>query len=156
MLLTFFLFSLDCLGLPVQSQIKTVALRPDQWGLVGGASSREAEVQKFTSLIPCQGTCLGCGPGSWLGVCERQPINISLAHQCFSLSLSLTLSLKHKIFERKLKKIVVLSIFAWFLFQRECSKVPPFRTYMCCRFFIIFLFFFWLRKLFSIHNSQRV
>ena len=41
--------------------------------------------QKVPCLIPSQGTCLGCGPGSQLGACERQLINdVSLAHRCFS------------------------------------------------------------------------
>ena len=34
--------------------------------------------QKVASLIPGQGTCGGCRPGSQLGVCERQPIYVSL------------------------------------------------------------------------------
>ena len=40
--------------------------------------------------------CLGCGPGTQLGVCEKQPTNVSLSHQRFSPSLSpaLPLSLK--------------------------------------------------------------
>ena len=29
--------------------------------------------QRVAGLIPSQGTCLGCGPGPQLGVCERQP-----------------------------------------------------------------------------------
>ena len=29
--------------------------------------------QRGTGSIPHQGTCLGCGPGSQWGVCERQP-----------------------------------------------------------------------------------
>ena len=46
--------------------------------------------RKFTNLIPGQGTCLGCGPGPQLRVCERQPhINVY-----FSLFLSLLLFLK--------------------------------------------------------------
>ena len=41
------------------------------------------------------GTCLGCRPASQLGACERQPINVSLAHPCFSpFSPSCPLSLK--------------------------------------------------------------
>ena len=32
------------------------------------------------SSIPSQDMCLGCGPGPQVGVYERQPINISLAH----------------------------------------------------------------------------
>ena len=35
--------------------------------------------QRFASLIPSQGTCLGCGPGPQLGAHKRQPhINVSL------------------------------------------------------------------------------
>ena len=34
--------------------------------------------QKVVSSIPSQGTCLGCGPGPKLGVCERQPIDVPL------------------------------------------------------------------------------
>ena len=36
--------------------------------------------QKVAGLIPSQGTCLGCGPGAQLGACERQRIDVSLAH----------------------------------------------------------------------------
>ena len=32
--------------------------------------------QRVTSSIPGQGTCLGGGPGPWLGVCERQLIDL--------------------------------------------------------------------------------
>ena len=31
--------------------------------------------QKVNSLSPSQGTCLGCGPGSWMGACERQHLS---------------------------------------------------------------------------------
>ena len=35
--------------------------------------------QRVAGLIPSQSTCLGCGPGPQLGVCERQPhIDVSL------------------------------------------------------------------------------
>ena len=30
--------------------------------------------------IPSQGTCLGCVPGPHWGACERQPIDVPLAH----------------------------------------------------------------------------
>ena len=63
--------------------------------------------QKVDGLIPCQGTCLDYGPGSQLGVCERQPIDISLTHQYFSLSPSLPLSLKiNKIFKTHKNTVV--------------------------------------------------
>ena len=49
---------------------------------------------KVTGSIPRQGTCLGCGPGTLLGACEKQLIDVSLL-----LSVSLPLSLKiNKIF----------------------------------------------------------
>ena len=49
-------------------------------GLAGVAQWIEHQPvnQKVTGLIPGQGTCLGCGPGSQLGASERQPINVSL------------------------------------------------------------------------------
>ena len=52
--------------------------------------------RKVTGSIPSEGTCLGYRPGPQLGPCERKPIEVSLAHQCFPpcLSPSLPLSLK--------------------------------------------------------------
>ena len=52
--------------------------------------------QKVTGSIPSWGTCLVCGPGPWLGPCNRQLINVSLTHQHFTHfpSPSLPLSLK--------------------------------------------------------------
>ena len=32
--------------------------------------------QKVTVAIPGQGSCLGCGPGPHLGLCERQHIDL--------------------------------------------------------------------------------
>ena len=52
---------------------------------------------KVACLIPSWGTCLGCGPSPLLRVCERQLINVSLAHQCFSPSLSPSLPSSLKI-----------------------------------------------------------
>ena len=43
---------------------------------------------RLVSLIPSQDMYLGCGPGPQLGVCKRQPANVSLTHTCFSPSLS--------------------------------------------------------------------
>ena len=35
--------------------------------------------QRVSDWIPSQGTCLGCRPGPWLGMCKRQPhIDVSL------------------------------------------------------------------------------
>ena len=75
-------------------------LQSEKAALAGVAQWVEHQLatQKVASLIPSQGTRLGCGPGLWLGMCERQPINVSLAHQRFSPSRSpsLTPSLKSK------------------------------------------------------------
>ena len=49
----------------------------------------QPENQRVNSSIPRQGTCLGFRPDPWLGGCERQPINVSLTHQCVSLPLFL-------------------------------------------------------------------
>ena len=52
--------------------------------------------QKVASSIPCQGARLDCGFGPRQGTYEKQSINVSLSHKCFSpfLSPSLPLSLK--------------------------------------------------------------
>ena len=47
--------------------------------------------QKVASLVPGQGTCLGCGPVPDWGTHERQPIVLSLTHEYFSPSLSSSL-----------------------------------------------------------------
>ena len=47
----------------------------------------QPENQEVAGSIPSQGMCLGCGPGPKLGGHERQPIDVSLTHQCFSLFL---------------------------------------------------------------------
>ena len=49
--------------------------------------------QKVAGSILSQGTCLGCGTGPQVGLCKRQPVNISLTHRCFSSSLSSSLPL---------------------------------------------------------------
>ena len=36
--------------------------------------------QKVAGSIPSQGTSLGCGPGTQLGTCEKQPIDVSPTH----------------------------------------------------------------------------
>ena len=45
--------------------------------------------QRVTGSIPCQGTYLGCEPGSHLGACKRQPIDVSLLSVFLSLSFFL-------------------------------------------------------------------
>ena len=60
------------------------------WVLAGVAQCTEHQPvnQRVGSLIPSQGTCLGCGPGPQYGVHDRQP------HTDISLSPSLPLCLK--------------------------------------------------------------
>ena len=53
--------------------------------------------ERVANSIPSQGTCLGCGPGPWLGACERDLVSVSLTHLCFSPSLSLSLPISLKI-----------------------------------------------------------
>ena len=48
--------------------------------------------RKVVSSIPCQGTCLGFRSGPRSGVWKRQPIDVSLTHQCFFPSLPLSLN----------------------------------------------------------------
>ena len=43
---------------------------------------------KVAGSIPCQGTCLGCGPGPQLGANKRQP-SVYLSHIDVSLLLFL-------------------------------------------------------------------
>ena len=56
---------------------------------------------KGAGLITGQGTGLGFGLGPQLGLCEKQPISVSLAHRCFPLYFSLPFHLPKK----KKKKI---------------------------------------------------
>lgn len=60
--------------------------------------------QKVASSIPSQGWCLCCGLGLWLGVFERQPIDVYLTHQRFPPSLPLPFpSLKTNCFFKNYK-----------------------------------------------------
>ena len=72
--------------------IKSYLSSPDWCGSVDWMLAYETKGRKFS---PSQGTSLGCGPGSQLGACGRQPIHISFTCQCFfpSFCLSLPLSL---------------------------------------------------------------
>ena len=74
---------IKCIYLNINMYIK-------EWALAGVAQWTGCRPgnRKVTCSIPGQGTCLGWGPGPQLGVCERQPIDVSLTHQCFFLFLS--------------------------------------------------------------------
>ena len=52
--------------------------------LVGNYPAKE----RIAGSIPSQGTCLGVGSIPRQGVFKKQPINVSVSHQCFSPSLS--------------------------------------------------------------------
>ena len=86
--------------LKINKILKKEKDKKDQQSLAGVAQWVEhwPVNPKVSCSIPSQGTCLCCGPGTWLWACERQPIDVSLAHWCFSSSLSpsLSLSLKNK------------------------------------------------------------
>ena len=58
-----------------------------QYALAGKAQWIECwpANQGVISLLPGQGMCLGCGPVHWLGMCERQPVDVSLTHRYFPL-----------------------------------------------------------------------
>ena len=78
------------------------------WGALAGVAQwieRWPANWKVASLIPCQGMCLGCGPGLQLWARERQVIHVSLIHRFFSSSFSLlTLKITNKIFKKKKEK----------------------------------------------------
>ena len=68
-------------------------------GLCSSADWAWATNQRVASLIPGQGTCLGCGPGPQWGPCERQPhIDVSLPFFLPSFPLSKNKLIKLKIF----------------------------------------------------------
>ena len=73
--------------------------------------------QKLASLIPRQATCLGCGPGAQLGCVGRRYVCLSLTHQCFSPTLSLSLSRSLKTINKILKIHTHKNIYEvnWFL-----------------------------------------
>ena len=54
---------------------------------------RQPMNQKVAGSIPSLGTCLGCRLGPQLGVCKRQPVDVSLAYRCFFPSFSPSLPL---------------------------------------------------------------
>ena len=66
---------------------------PDRCGSTCWASSHKVKDLWF---CPAQDTCLSCRPGSQVEVGEGQPMDVSHAHQCFSVSLSASLPLSLK------------------------------------------------------------
>ena len=77
--------------------------------------------------IPSQGMCLDCGPGPQLETCERQLIDVFVAHQCFSPSLSPSLPLSLKINTYNLKTNTYTHKFVYILVPKLCpakTQVP--------------------------------
>ena len=70
-------------------QSQSVFSSKETRALTGVAQWVECHPGKVIGSIPGQGARLGCGLCLWLGVCERQPIDVPLP-----LSPSLSLSLK--------------------------------------------------------------
>ena len=95
--------------------------------------------QKVAGSIPGQGISLGWGPGPQLGVCEKQPINVSHISMFLSVSFSHPLSLKvNKIFLKSEKKRKALAgmaqwIECWPANQRVIGSVPSQGTCLGCR-----------------------
>ena len=88
--------------------------------------------QSVASLIPSQGTCLGCGSGAQQGVCERQLIDVSIAHPCFSSNINVSLPLflfpfllsqNKEIQSKKGKHISNVSLYVIFVKFRENMRV---------------------------------
>ena len=84
--------------------------------LVGVAQWIECRLvnQRVAGSVPSQGAYLGCWPGPHLGACEKQLIDISLAHQWFSPSLSPFLLLPLKINKKYI-----------FLKKEKCCNYGP-------------------------------
>ena len=80
--------SVWCLYYKILNKIGVLALA----GVVQWAKHQPVD-WNITGSVPSQGTCLGYGPGPQLGECEKQPVSVTLAHQCFSPSLPPVLSL---------------------------------------------------------------
>ena len=89
------LILLKCQRYPKQSTDAMQSLSKVQWlpWLVWFSGLGVIPQWRVTSSIPSEGICLCCGPGPQLGPWKRQPIDVSLAYQCFSPSLSLSLPL---------------------------------------------------------------
>ena len=60
--------------LSLLSRVKTTLAGVAQW------IECQPENRRVAGWIPSQGTYLGCQPGPQLGACERQSIDVSLAH----------------------------------------------------------------------------
>ena len=77
--------------MPPVTDLKASKCQNNNYAALAGVAQwieRQPVYQRVTSLIPSQGTCLGCEPGPQQGAYERQPhIDVS-----FSFSLPSCLS----------------------------------------------------------------
>ena len=76
----------DIAGETLSSKLRK-SLEPRPGGSVGW-SVVPYTTKKFVGSIPGQSTCLGCKLDPQWGANRRQPIDVSLLHPCFSLSLN--------------------------------------------------------------------
>ena len=68
-----------CVNECVRESVCVCAFKLTALAAVAQWTERWPVNQRVAGLIPSQGTCLGCGLGLQLGVCERQPhTNVSL------------------------------------------------------------------------------
>ena len=99
--------------------VKNKRRSPDQHGSAGWVSSGKVKGHQFnywSRHMP------GLLVGPWWGACQRQPIDVSLTHQCFSAYLSPACSFSLKI--KKFKKIVNadhVKIFNFYILTRWSS-----------------------------------
>ena len=64
--------------LTTATQVEKQRFQPSRVWFSGVGITLQTEMSLVQLLS--QGTCLDCGPGPQLGVCERQLINVSLIH----------------------------------------------------------------------------
>ena len=66
-------------------QAKKKTTSPDWYGFLGCVLSHKAKGHQLDSRSGCM---TGLWTQSLVGACERQPVDVSLTHQCFTPSLS--------------------------------------------------------------------
>ena len=95
--------------------------------------------QKVAGLIPCQSTCLGCGPGPWLGAWERQTINVSPTLMFLSPSFSLPSPLSKR--KKNIPGIILEKLETVTACEEEKLIFPvfPFVTFELCTIYVYYL-----------------
>ena len=82
----FFFFKETCTRTFIAALFEIVTLKiiMSPWLVWLSGLSAGLWTKRLLGSNPSQGTCLGCRSGLQLGACEKQLINVSLTHQCFS------------------------------------------------------------------------